>query len=179
MTEAAPCPDATVRLRFRRVVPSDSAAITDAVRDPRVYRMLARVPPDQNRVQTLAWIATHDAARRADTDHVFALIHGEMFAGVMGAHRTSVSDPFEIGYWLVPDAWGKGLCTEAGFALIAWLEQTRAARALVSGYFVDNPASGRVLRKLGFLPAGRWPMFSAGRGEVADHFQMARIAAKR
>ncbi len=180
MTSAAlRFPKDTTRLRFRAVVPSDSSTVTAAVRDPRVHRMLARVPPDQTRAQTLAWIATHEAARLADTDHVFALMHGEIFAGLIGAHRSASIDPFEIGYWLVPDAWGQGLCTEAGLSLIAWLEQTRGARALVSGYFVDNAASGRVLRKLGFLPAGRWPMFSAGRGELADHFQMARIAGNR
>lgn len=172
-------PKSTARLHFRFVMPTDSTVVTEAVRDPRVHRMLARVPPNQTRAQTLAWIATHEAARLADTDHVFALIHGEMFAGVIGAHRALTTDPFEIGYWLVPDAWGKGLCTEAGFAIIGWLEQTRGARALVSGYFVDNAASGRVLRKLGFMPCGRQPMFSAGRGEAADHFQMARIATNR
>lgn len=174
--DKAPPQIQTSRLVLRHVLPSDSAIITGAVQDPRVYRMLARVAPRQTRAQTLAWIATHETGRATDTDHVYAISYQSKLAGVIGAHRSHNGDPFEIGYWLLPDAWGNGLCTEAGQALIKWLEDTRGVRALVSGYFVDNPASGRVLRKLGFIPSGRRPMFSAGRGEAADHFQMARIA---
>ena len=38
-------------------------------------------------------------------------------------------------------------------------------KRLSSGHFVDNPASGRVLRKLGFRPTGRTATrYSAGRG---------------
>ncbi|MET1112460.1 MAG: GNAT family protein, partial [Allosphingosinicella sp.] len=41
-------------------------------------------------------------------------------------------------------------------------------RRLDAGHFLDNPASGRVLEKLGFEPTGRIvPYYSAGRGEAA------------
>jgi RimJ/RimL family protein N-acetyltransferase len=138
--------------------------------------MLARVSPDQTKAQTLAWIITHERGRADDTDHVFAITRDGDLIGVIGANRADVALPFEIGYWLAPEAWGQGYCSEAGKALIGWLEQTRCARALVAGHFADNPASGRVLAKLGFLPCGRNRMFSAGRGELAEHILMARIA---
>lgn len=166
----------TGRLKLRRVTPQDSERITAVVADPRVHRMLARVPPGQTKAQTLAWIMTHDRGREADTNHVFALEHAGQLVGVIGADRTGTDLPFEIGYWLAPEAWGKGLCTEAGRALIGWLDTTGRGRALVAGHFVDNPASGRVLSKLGFLPCGRDRLHSAGRGEAADHIMMARIA---
>ena len=39
-------------------------------------------------------------------------------------------------------------------------------------HFADNPASGKVLRKLGFRPTGRSaPRFSKGRGGKADAVQ--------
>jgi L-amino acid N-acyltransferase YncA len=41
-------------------------------------------------------------------------------------------------------------------------------RELVASHFVDNPASGRVLRKLGFCPTGEIrDRFSLGRGGEA------------
>ncbi len=166
----------TSRLVLRAVTPQDSGRITEIVADPRVHRMLARVSPDQTKAQTLAWIITHERGRAEDTDHVFAITLGGDLIGVIGANRADVALPFEIGYWLAPGAWGQGYCSEAGKALIGWLEQRRCARALVAGHFADNPASGRVLAKLGFLPCGRNRMFSAGRGELADHILMARIA---
>jgi RimJ/RimL family protein N-acetyltransferase len=166
----------TPRLHLRPVTPHDSGWITDAVGDPRVHRMLARVAPGQTKAQTLAWILTHERGRAQDTDHVFAITRGGDPLGVVGAHRSSADLPFEIGYWLAPHAWGQGHCTEAASALVRWLETTRCVRALVSGYFADNPASGRILARLGFLPCGRTTTPCPGRfGEPVDHILLARI----
>ncbi|MCW3835869.1 GNAT family N-acetyltransferase [Sphingomonas canadensis] len=72
---------------------------------------------------------------------------------------------FELGYWLTPSAWGRGYATEAGRAMIAAARDSLRLRRLVSGHFIDNPASGRVLRKLGFKPTGRMiPRHSLARG---------------
>ncbi len=165
----------TGRLVLRHVTPQDSERITTLVADPRIHRMFASVPPGQTRAQTLAWILTHDRGREADTNHVYALTREGQLIGIIGADRKETSLPFEIGYWLAPGAWGQGYCTEAGAALLGWLTATGRGRALVAGHFTDNPASGRVLSKLGFLPCGRDRRFSAGRGETADHIMMARI----
>jgi RimJ/RimL family protein N-acetyltransferase len=166
----------TGRLRLRPVTPQDSGRITELVADPRIHRMLARVPPGQTKAQTLAWIMTHERGRAADTNHVFALDQDGRLLGVIGADRTNTALPFEIGYWIAPEAWGQGYCTEAGVALIRWLDACGKGRALVAGHFADNPASGRVLAKLGFLPCGRDYRHSEGRGGKAEHIMMARIA---
>lgn len=167
----------TPRLRLRPVTPQDSGPLTQAVNDPRIYLMLASVPPQQTKAQTLAWIATHDRAREEDTGHYYAIAQpGGALCGVISATRALPEDPFEIGYWLMPEFWGKGLCTEAGAGLIHWLETTRGVRVLVAGHFADNPASGRILSKLGFLPCDRRPMFSKGRGKLSDHFMLARMS---
>ncbi len=167
----------THRLGLRRLVPADAGPFTEAVNDPRIYRMLASVPPGQTKAQTLAWIATHTRQKEENTGHYFAIApKAGKPSGIISATRDMPDRPFDIGYWLVPEAWGHGYCTEAGLAVIGWLENTCGAAALVSGYFADNPSSGKVLRKLGFLPCGRSAMFSKGRGECSDHIMMARIA---
>ncbi|MEI9852035.1 MAG: GNAT family N-acetyltransferase [Sphingomonas sp.] len=72
----------------------------------------------------------------------------------------------ELGYWLTPSAWGRGYATEAGRAVIGIARDSLRLKRLVSGHFIDNPASGRVLRKLGFRPTGRIvPRHSRARGE--------------
>ena len=164
----------TDRLALRPLRPEDATRITDLVNDPRVYRMLTRVPAHQNVAQTLAWMSSHDARRTADTAHVFGIESGDALVGVVSGERERRPLPFSIGYWLAPDCWGQGFMTEAATALVDWLKQ-RGERAFVAGYFADNPASGRVLGKLSFLKAGRMPKFSLGRGETVDHFDMARI----
>jgi len=162
------------RLVLRPLRPADASRITDLVNDPRVYRMLSGVPAHQNVAQTLAWMSPLDARRAADTAHVFGIESGGELVGVVSGERDRPPLPFSIGYWLAPDCWGRGYMTEAAATLIDWLKQ-RSERAFIAGYFADNPASGRVLSKLGFLKAGRMPKFCLGRGETVDHFDMARI----
>ena len=73
-----------------------------------------------------------------------------------------------VGYWIAKPFWNQGLCTEALQLLIAHHRQqnesnennennevsTHAIPSLISGHFIDNPASGRVMEKCGFLPTG-------------------------
>jgi RimJ/RimL family protein N-acetyltransferase len=74
----------------------------------------------------------------------------------------------EFGYWLARRHWGRGYATEAGRALLATARDGLRVKRLDSAHFLDNPASGRVLEKLGFAPIGMIvPRYSAGRGEAA------------
>lgn len=69
-----------------------------------------------------------------------------------------------LGYWIVPSSWGKGFATEAGRAVIDLARETLRIGQLTARHFVDNPASGNVLRKLGFSPTGdRETLVSVGR----------------
>lgn len=65
------------------------------------------------------------------------------------------SGELELGYWLTPDVWGRGYATEAGAAVIRAARESLRIKRLVAGHFIDNQASGKVLRKLGFRPTGR------------------------
>ena len=164
----------TERLTLRRIWLEDAPAITDLVNQPQIYRMVVSIPAHQTVSQTEEWISKHPAGRQTDRSHVLAIEHDKRLVGVVGADRRGDYLPFNIGYWLAPAAWGKGIMTEAAGALIQWLRD-RGEHAFVSGYLVDNPASGRVLEKLNFMKADRRTIFCMGRGERVDHFSMARI----
>ena len=38
--------------------------------------------------------------------------------------------------------------------MIQHIRETTAISSLISGHFIDNPASGRVMEKCGFVPTG-------------------------
>ena len=59
-----------------------------------------------------------------------------------------------VGYWVGRSYWNRGICSEALQAMIDRIRATTPIRSLISGHFVDNPASGRVMEKCGFLPTG-------------------------
>ena len=54
-----------------------------------------------------------------------------------------------MGYWLGLAHWGQGLATEAAAAVLAFAA-TLGVRAVDADVFTDNPASSRILHKLGF-----------------------------
>ncbi len=58
------------------------------------------------------------------------------------------------GYWVAKPFWNKGICTEALGLMIEHIRKTTDIKSLISGHFVDNPSSGRVMEKCGFVPTG-------------------------
>jgi RimJ/RimL family protein N-acetyltransferase/predicted N-acetyltransferase YhbS len=58
------------------------------------------------------------------------------------------------GYWVAKPYWNRGICTEALKLMIEHIRLTTEIKSLISGHFVDNPASGRVMEKCGFVPTG-------------------------
>ena len=79
----------------------------------------------------------------------------------------------EVGWSLAREAWGRGYATEAARALLA-LARTLGHKRLFASHFVDNPASGRVLQKLGFCPTGVVrSRFSPGRGGESPARQLS------
>lgn len=142
----------TPRLSLRRLATRDAAAIVRIVGQWDVARRLARVPhpytPDDARffleqVAPQEWIW---AITRTGAD---ALI------GVIGLTPNKRDDRAELGYWLDPDQWGGGLMTEAGQAVLSHAFGPFGLSVVTSSYFEDNPASGRVLAKLGFMETAR------------------------
>jgi RimJ/RimL family protein N-acetyltransferase len=63
-------------------------------------------------------------------------------------------EPAEIGYFLDPAHSGKGLITEAMQAFLPQMMDRFNLTEIEADHFIDNPASGAVLRKLGFAQVG-------------------------
>ncbi|HVV34527.1 MAG TPA: GNAT family N-acetyltransferase [Vitreimonas sp.] len=160
----------TKRLKLRRVRMSDAPRIARFCNDPGVGRMLAQTPLPYLEAAAEGWIMTLDARRSLDQDFVFAaVLPGEGLIGVIGADQRTKGE-YEIGYWFGRPYWGLGYGTEAVGAFVA---EARRLGPLAAGHFVDNPASGRLLNKVGFEYTGEIKrMFSMGRGESVDSKRM-------
>ncbi|HXH14674.1 MAG TPA: GNAT family N-acetyltransferase [Sphingomonas sp.] len=143
----------TRRLTLRPGWPEDAAALARAIGHESVVAKLAHAP----------WPYTLSDAEAFLTQpcggHEPRFLIETMEAGaprlVGGIDIHAAGDAREIGYWLTPEAWGRGYATEAGQAVVAMARHALGLRRLTAAHFVDNPASGRVLAKLGFRPTGR------------------------
>ncbi|OAN57073.1 GNAT family N-acetyltransferase [Sphingomonas sp. TDK1] len=154
----------TQRLTLRPGWPEDAPALARAIDHEAVVRNLSRAPWPYSIEAAETFLSHWTETRFLAFEHQAGAV---ALVGCIGIDPAG-DEAHELGYWFTPAAWGKGYATEAGRGVLA---AARAAgiRRVTSGHFVDNPASGRVLRKLGFRSTGRVePMWSKGRNcEVA------------
>ncbi|MBR5030919.1 MAG: GNAT family N-acetyltransferase [Muribaculaceae bacterium] len=59
-----------------------------------------------------------------------------------------------VGYWVAKPYWNQGICTEALRLMLDHIVNATDIPSLISGHFIDNPASGRVMEKCGFVATG-------------------------
>ena len=147
----------TDRLRTRplHAVLDDPDARAGLFRDLRSVltpRVLAPLPPALHMGQTP--IADWLAMRMAESEvHTIALRETNATVGLLILARApgeSEQPPtLHIGYLLGEDVWGLGLATELLWGLITELG-TQAPLRLMGGVGTNNPASARVLEKVGF-----------------------------
>lgn len=78
------------------------------------------------------------------------------------------SRDWEFGYWLGRPHWGKGFATEAVRRLAVFAFEELGATRLRAGWFGDNPASARVLAKLGCVPSGPEARQNLSRGAMVS-----------
>lgn len=156
----------TPRLLLRPGWAEDAPALARAIGEEAIVRNLATAPWPYGVEQALRFLA-QEREPLLPSFLIFARTQGApRLVGGCGLGRTPGGD-VELGYWISRPHWGLGYATEAGRALVE-LARALRIRALVAGHFADNPASGRVLRKLGFRPTGRIvPRRSEGRGGEA------------
>lgn len=155
----------------------DARQIACCVNHQDVARNLARVPHPYAPQDALDWISYADGARAQGREYAFVITHEE--AGVIGSvgfNRTE-GEAWEIGYWVDKAVHGKGVATEAAAALMVWGETQFGITQFVAGHFQDNPASGRVLEKLGFARVGEKHLYSAARGGEDMAWRYARGVA--
>lgn len=167
---------ATPRLLLRSYHDDDAERFTQLVNDPRVYRNVGRIRAGQTLEETRQIQAERAAKnRRGESAGRVVTLSGELI-GLVGGGRNAETGIFEIGYWLAPAMWGRGYATEAAGAFKQHLVDRFGARQLTADYLADNPASGRVLRKLGFVETARGEHFCLGRDARVPGISMAWTA---
>ncbi|MGC6401060.1 GNAT family N-acetyltransferase [Sphingomonas sp. FW199] len=162
----------TQRLMLRPGWTDDAAELAHAMGHWDVVRHLSRAPWPYGIADAQAFLGQMQAGRDA-ASFLICSRDGDAAPIIGGIGYGPFEDrPTEFGYWLTPQAWGRGYATEAGHAVIA-LARTMGVRRLTASHFIDNLASGRVLARLGFTPTGRSPGWSAARQGHAECIDMA------
>lgn len=143
----------TRRLTLRLPLDVDAEAITDALQDTNVSRMLSNVPSPYNHEDAVKWIKKTQKHAAANSGDVSFCIYRHKFLGVVSVTTNDDGVP-ALGYWLERSAWGQGFMSEAARATVSHAFRKFGYDKIVSGAYEDNRASMTILEKLGFEPQG-------------------------
>ena len=89
-----------------------------------------------------------------DLTFAITLRHTGELVGAMGLVISREHDRAEIGYWIAVEHWNRGYATEAGRAVMRYGFEEFNLNRILALVFARNPASGRVLQKLGMRHEG-------------------------
>ena len=170
----------TERLLLRPPQAADISRIVPLLGDFEVSRNLARTPHPYTEDDGCAFVVRAADLRERGVRYVFVVLR-KCDAVLVGACGVENREPHEFGYWLGRAYWGQGLATEAARAVVAFAFDTLKLERLEAGWFCDNPASGRVLQKLGCTEdgGGERSCLSRGHAVFCHKVVLTRTAFRR
>jgi ribosomal-protein-alanine N-acetyltransferase len=141
----------TERLTLRPFIPDDAFDIERLAGMREIADTTLTIPHPYPHGAAAAWILTHAPAWEAGTAATFAIVEreGGRLVGVTSLTIKSEHRRAELGYWIALDRWNHGYATESNQRLIDFGFEVLGLHRIEARHFIRNPASGRVMVKLG------------------------------
>lgn len=141
----------TERLILRRFRPEDAPRVAAICNTEEVYKGTLALPHPYTEESAVWWIDHQDENFSNDYYYDYAITDkqtGELY-GCMGIGIDARANMGEIGYWVDPAHWNKGIATEAAKAMIRFGFEVKKFHKINARHFSYNQASGRVMQKAG------------------------------
>jgi len=170
--------DGVVILRPWR--PGDAGAVFAACQDPLIARFVP-IPQPYTEADARTFVATRRRDWETEDERSFAIVDPatDDLLGAIARHG-----PFghrvTFGYWLAPEARGRGVATRALRLLVDWTLATTGAIRLDLWTDLENEASGRVAQRVGFVREGirrAWDLDREGRALDVVFYVLVRRGA--
>ncbi len=147
----------TERLVLRPLTQSDAQALSRLVGRREIADTTISIPHPYSEEQAQQWIAeTADLfAKTKSVVFCMELKDGGNLAGTIGLR--DIDDEHsqaELGFWVAVECWGQGYATEAARAVVGFGFEQLGLNRVYAHHMVRNPASGRVLAKIGMKREG-------------------------
>jgi len=147
----------TKRLLLRPLTLEDTATVARLAAVREIAATTLSIPHPCSETDARTWIEKHTLQEDPPKKIVFAITTraGGELIGTMGLGEINYEHcQAEMGFWIGVDWWGKGYATEAGQALVRFGFEELKLNRIYAHYMVKNPASGRVLEKIGMKREG-------------------------
>lgn len=141
----------TKRLNLRPFSLEDAGEVQRLAGDRDVAATTLLIPHPYPDGAAETWIRSHPDLFQTRKNVVFAItrIEDQQLVGAIGLVVQSLHDRAELGYWIGKPYWGNGYCTEAARAILAFAFNDLELNRVYAHHMQRNPASGRVMEKLG------------------------------
>lgn len=161
---------ATARLTLRGFTRADARDVQRLAGAREIADTTLLIPHPYPDGAAESWISTHAdawAQRRAVSFAIISRDEGTLL-GAIGLGLEPEHATAELGYWIAHPAWGRGYATEAARAVVDFGFRELQLNRVHARFFARNPASGRVLAKVGFRSEGTSPQAVRRFGRFED-----------
>jgi RimJ/RimL family protein N-acetyltransferase len=159
----------TVRLILSSFTLEDAPRVQQYAGDYDVYRTTMNIPHPYPDGAAEKWIARH-VSEFLDNRHVTLALRkpdGAMI-GAIGLALALDHRHAELGYWIGKPFWGNGYCTEAARAVLEFAFGQMQLERVYARHLSINPASGRVMQKIGMIREGTLRQHCVKEGRAID-----------
>jgi len=147
----------TERLRLRPFELSDANSVSELCNNFKIYKSTLTLPYPYPIESAVSWISTH--AENFDNDRIYEFAITDKDSGILygaiGLSHHKANRNGEVAYWIGEEFWNKGYGTEALTAVIDFAFTHKNYHKIWARYFESNPASGRMMQKVGMTYEGK------------------------
>ena len=146
----------TRRLLLRGLRLDDAARVRELAGDRAIAENTLRIPHPYGDGMAERVIREQRDRYRQGREAAFAIVprRAKRLVGMISLVLTQEHRRGELGYWIGKPYWNRGYATEAAQAVLRYGFETLGLHRIWAAHFGSNPASGRVLEKIGMSCEG-------------------------
>jgi len=146
----------TDHLLLRPFTVADAPAVQQLAGDRDVASTTLNIPHPYEDGMAEEWINTHPKQFKRGEAVIFAIVlrKDNLLIGAISLSINQQHENAELGYWVGKPYWNNGYCTEAAKAVLHYGFTALGLNRIYAHHLSHNPASGRVMEKLGMKHEG-------------------------
>ena len=170
----------TAQLQLRPFTLDDAPIVQRLAGAHEVASTTLNIPHPYEDGMAEEWISSHEAAWEAKKLLALAMTsEADVVVGAISLKLNSTHRRGELGYWVGLPYWNRGYATEASAALLGLGFDVLGLNRIQAQHIMRNPASGRVMQKVGMEFEGISRQHFLARGEFEDVAVYAILCSDR
>jgi ribosomal-protein-alanine N-acetyltransferase len=146
----------TERLLLRPFNLDDAPRVKELAGEWEIAETTATIPHTYENGVAEEWIETHAETFEKDQGVTFAIVlkKNGILIGAIDILVRMIHEWAELAYWIGKPYWNQGYCTEAAKEVLRYGFDQLGVNRIYARHMTKNPASGRVLQKIGMTREG-------------------------